>query len=120
MAALGLRCCVGFSLAVAGGCSLIAVHGSLPWLLLLWSSGSVAAAPGLWSMGSTLQCVGLVLHSMGDLPGPGMEPTSPALAGGFFTTEPPGEPCCFLEIFKIFVYAFIFGCAVSLLQCTGF
>ena len=31
----------------------------------------------------------------GDLPDPGIEPTSPAspaLAGGFFTTEPPGEP----------------------------
>ena len=25
----------------------------------------------------------------GDLPDPGMEPRSPALAGGFFTTEPP-------------------------------
>ena len=24
-----------------------------------------------------------------DLPGSGIEPTSPALAGGFFTTEPP-------------------------------
>ena len=28
----------------------------------------------------------------GDLPGPGMEPRSPALAAGFFTTEPPGKP----------------------------
>jgi len=29
---------------------------------------------------------------MWDLPRPGMEPMSPALAGGFFTTEPPGKP----------------------------
>ena len=29
---------------------------------------------------------------MWDLPGPGIEPVSPALAGGFFTTEPPGKP----------------------------
>ena len=29
---------------------------------------------------------------MWDLPGPGIEPVSPALAGGFFTTESPGEP----------------------------
>ena len=29
---------------------------------------------------------------MWDLPGPGMEPVSPALGGGFFTTEPPGKP----------------------------
>ena len=31
----------------------------------------------------------------GDLPDPGMEPASlvsPALAGGFFTSVPPGEP----------------------------
>ena len=28
----------------------------------------------------------------GDLPDPGIEPMSPALAGGFFTTEPPGKP----------------------------
>ena len=27
-----------------------------------------------------------------DLPDPGIEPTSPALAGGFFSTEPPGKP----------------------------
>ena len=29
---------------------------------------------------------------MRDLPGPGIEPVSPALAGGFFTTEPPEKP----------------------------
>ena len=28
----------------------------------------------------------------GDLPDPEIEPTSPALAGKFFTTEPPGKP----------------------------
>ena len=29
---------------------------------------------------------------MWDLPGPGLEPVSPALAGGFSTTAPPGKP----------------------------
>ena len=29
---------------------------------------------------------------MWDLPGPGLEPTSPALAGGFLTTAAPGKP----------------------------
>ena len=29
---------------------------------------------------------------MWDLPGPGIEPMSPALAYGFFITEPPGSP----------------------------
>ena len=28
----------------------------------------------------------------GHLPHPGTEPMSPALPGGFFTTEPPGKP----------------------------
>ena len=31
---------------------------------------------------------------MWDLPGPGLEPVSPALAGGFLTTAPPGKPQC--------------------------
>ena len=32
---------------------------------------------------------------MWDLPGSGIEPASPALAGGFFTTEPPGNQTLF-------------------------
>ena len=35
---------------------------------------------------------GLPLPSPGDLPNPGMEPTSPVLAGRFFNTEPPQKP----------------------------
>ena len=35
---------------------------------------------------------GLPFPSPGDLPDPGIEPTFPALAGGFFTSEPPGKP----------------------------
>ena len=38
---------------------------------------------------------GLPFPAPGDLPGPETEPESPlfpALAGGFFTTKPPGEP----------------------------
>ena len=34
----------------------------------------------------------LPFPSPGDLPDPGIEPVSPALAGRFFTTEPPGKP----------------------------
>ena len=30
--------------------------------------------------------------SPGDLPDPGFKPPFPALAGRFFTTEPPGKP----------------------------
>ena len=35
---------------------------------------------------------GLPFPLAGDLLDPGIEPESPALAGGFFTTEPPGKP----------------------------
>ena len=35
---------------------------------------------------------GLPFPSREDLPNPGIKPTSPALAGVFFTTEPPEQP----------------------------
>ena len=35
---------------------------------------------------------GLPFPSPGDLPNPGIKPTSPALASRFFTTEQPGKP----------------------------
>ena len=41
---------------------------------------------------------GLTLPPPGDLPDPGIERRSPALAGRFFPTEPPGKP--------MFLYAF--------------
>ena len=38
-----------------------------------------------------------LLHDMCDLPRPGLEPVSPALASRFSTTAPPGKPrSCFL------------------------
>ena len=38
---------------------------------------------------------GLPFSSPGDLPDSGIRPVSPALAGGFFTTEPPEKPMAF-------------------------
>ena len=35
---------------------------------------------------------GLPFPSPGNLPNPGIEPESPALAGGFFTAQLPGRP----------------------------
>ena len=35
--------------------------------------------------------------SMWDLPGPGLEPVSPALAGRFLTIVPPGKPSSLLN-----------------------
>ena len=37
----------------------------------------------------------------GALPNPGIKPASPALAGGFFTTEPPRKPLSILYIVSI-------------------
>ena len=50
--------------------------------------GSQALKHRLNSRGAQAQ----LLLGMWDLPRPGMEPVSAALAGGFFTTEPPGKP----------------------------
>ena len=47
---------------------------------------------------------GLPFPPPGDLPDPGTEPSPPALAGGFFTTEPPGKPrCCVLNCLRLSV-----------------
>ena len=56
------------------------------------TEASAAAAPRLWSTGSLVLAHGLSFSSAcGNLPGPGTEPVSPALAGGFFIIEPPGK-----------------------------
>ena len=39
---------------------------------------------------------------MWDLPGPGLEPISPALAGGFLTTEPRGKSLLFCFVLFCF------------------
>ena len=59
--------------------------------------GSVVAAPGLQSAGSGVVARGLLgAHGMWDLLRSGTEPVSPALAGSFSTTGPPGKPhLCF-------------------------
>ena len=56
-------------------------------------SDSVAREASL-SMGFSRQeyWIGLPFPSPGDHSNPGIEPMFPALAGGFFTTEPPGKP----------------------------
>ena len=43
----------------------------------------------------------LPFPSPGDPPDPGIKPTSPALAGGFFITEPPGKPQINYTIIKM-------------------
>ena len=91
---------MGFSLVAASGgySSLWCTGFSLRWLFLLRSTGSRRS--GFCSCGSRalehrLSSCGAwasLLNGMWDLPRPGLEPVSPALAGGFLTTAPPGEP----------------------------
>ena len=85
--------------AVSGGYSSSRCVGVSWWgLLLLWSTGSRRV--GFSSCGSQalerrLSSCGAkasLLRSMWDLPGPGLEPVSPALAGGFLTTVSPTKP----------------------------
>ena len=40
-----------------------------------------------------------------DLPDPGMEPRYPALAGRFFTTEPPRKPVCVYVCVCVYIYS---------------
>ena len=48
---------------------------------------------------------GLPFPSPGDLPHPRIKPLSPTLAGGFFTTDPPGKPRFFqMGIWLILIY----------------
>ena len=64
---------------------------SVVWLFAtLWTVGHQAPL----SMGFFRQeyWSGLPCPPPGDLPDPGMEPASPSLADGFFTTEPSGKP----------------------------
>jgi len=62
-----------------------------------------AACQDPLSMGFSIQeyWSGLPFPSPEDLPDAGMEPESPALAGGFFTAEPPGKTSFFLLFYKI-------------------
>ena len=43
---------------------------------------------------------------MWGFPGSGIEHVSPALAGGFFTTKPPGEPLNNLFLIECVMYVF--------------
>ena len=88
MAVLGLRFCVrAFSSCGEWGPLFIAVHGPLTVAASLVAEHRLQARR-LSSCGSRAQ----LLRGMWDLPRPGLEPVSPALAGRFSTTAPPGKP----------------------------
>ena len=97
--ALGLRCCTrAFSSCGEQGLLFVAVLGLLIAVLLLsqrtGSRGTGFSSCGLWVPEHRLSSCGAwaqLLCGMWDLPGAGIKPVSPALAGGFITTAPPGK-----------------------------
>ena len=50
---------------------------------------------------------GLPFPTPGGLPDPGIKPESPALAGGCFTTAPPGKPTE-LCVYTIYTYTYVY------------
>ena len=70
------------------------------WWLLLCTLGHVGfRSCSVWALEHRLTSRGpwaQLLHSMWDLSRSGIKPVSPSLAGRCFTTEPPGEPMCFI------------------------
>ena len=88
MAVLGLCFCVrALSSCGKRGPLFIAVHGPLTIAASLVAEHRFQMRR-LSNCGSRAQ----LLRGMWDLPRPGLEPMSPALAGGFSTTAPPGKP----------------------------
>ena len=108
MAVLGLCFCArAFSSCGKWGPLFIAVRGPLTITASLVAEHRLQTRR-LSNCGSR----GQLLHNMWDLPRPGLEPASPALAGRFSTTAPPGKPyptsfdmsysCCHLVPFSKF------------------
>ena len=85
---LGLRFCArAFSSCGKQGPLFIAVRGLLTIVASLAAEHRLQTSR-LSSCGSRAQ----LLCGMWDLPRPGLESVSPALAGRFSTTAPPGKP----------------------------
>ena len=85
---LGLHFCArAFSSCGKRGPLFIAVRGP-PTIAASLVAEHRLQTRRLSSCGSRAQ----LLHGMWDLRRPGLEPVSPALAGRFSTTAPPGKP----------------------------
>ena len=83
----------GLSLVAASAVySSLRCRGFSLWWLLLWRTAlgrTGFSSHGTWA--EQAWSTGLVARNMWNLPRPGSEPLSPALAGGFFTTKLPGK-----------------------------
>ena len=94
IAVLGLHCCMGLSPVAEIGLLSSRSHR------LLTALASPIVEHGLWSPGQIAVVHGLSCSAGCEIfPDKGLIGSmSPALAGGFFTTEPPGKPLsCFFN-----------------------
>ena len=102
IAVLGLRFCArAFSSCGKWGPLLIAVRGPLTIAASLVAEHRLQTRR-LSNCGSRAQLV----RGTWDLPRPGLEPVSPALAGRFSTTAPPGKPHVFLIVMSTIGFGF--------------
>ena len=116
LVALGLCCCTGTSSSCGErGLLFIAVRGLL-------IAGASLVQHGLQARGlsscvlqtlerrlSSCGAQAQLLRGMWDLPGPGLEPVSPALAGRFLTSVPPGKPTHYHDYIIILARPFSFS-----------
>ena len=99
--------CSGFSCCRAQALGLVGFSSCGTWAQQLQLQGSTAHR--LNGCGAQAQ----LLRGMWNHPRLGIKPVSPALAGEFFTTEPPGKPCpWFLSLLK----GYLKFCLVALLN----
>ena len=96
----GISACGPSALSFNPFTEVFAVVYSLSHVRLFVTPGTVACQAPL-SMGFPSQeyWSGLLFPSPGDLPYLGTQPVSPALAGGFLTTEPAGK--FFTEVVRL-------------------
>ena len=72
----------------------LTLPAELPWARRVPGFSSPVRAQGLWPTRLVAQ--------KEDLPGPGIEPVFPALAGGILTTDSLGKPCFAFQFFFFF------------------
>ena len=92
--------CGLFSSCGKAEATLVAVPGLLTEVASLVVEHGLSRC-GSWALEHRLDSCGTrakLPPNMWDLTGSGIELMSPALAGGFFTTEPPGKP--HVHVFK--------------------
>ena len=104
-------------------------HSEVPMLLCAKSLSSVCFFVNPWTVASQAPLSlgfprqeywsGLPFLSPGDLPDSGLEPTSPALAGGFFTTSATWKACEVPKTLEMFFFSTVASRHIPPRLCLG-